>query len=176
MTQRLDNLLTPYHTLRFHLDFKETILGGKGSKDVVLCSGSFAECSGLDATMETKVIKEGGHNYGAAQRVGQTTFSTVVLKRGMTQIKDLWSWYHMVSTGSYAHRVNVDITMFDNGGKGVMTWQLLNALPVKFKAADLNAKAGEVAIEEVHLVHEGLSQAKKPTVDSIYKKSGEKNG
>lgn len=169
MTQLLDNLLTPYHTLRFHLDFKETILGGKSnSKDVVLCSGSFAECSGLEATMETKVIKEGGHNYGAAQRVGQTTFSTVVLKRGMTKIKDLWAWYQMVSTGSYAHRVNVEITMFDAAGKGVLTWKLINALPIKFKTADLNAKVGDVAIEEIHLVHEGLSMAKEPKVKSIY--------
>ncbi len=123
--------------------------------------------------METKVIKEGGHNYGAAQRVGQTTFSTVVLKRGMTQIKDLWVWYQMVSTGRYAHRVNVDITMFDARGKGVLTWKLVNALPIKFKAADLNAKAGEVAIEEIHLVHEGLSLAENPTIDSVYKKSGD---
>ncbi len=168
----MDNLLAPYHALRFHLDFKETTLGATGtSKDVVLCSGSFAECSGLEATMETKVIKAGGHNYGAAQRVGQTTFATVVLKRGMTRLKDLWGWYEMVSTGKYAHRVNVDITMFDNAGKGVMTWQLLNALPVKFKASDLNAKSGDVAIEEIHLVHEGLTLAS-PTVKSLFAQGG----
>jgi hypothetical protein len=29
-------------------------------------------------------------------------------------------------------------------------------LPVKFKAADFNAKGAEVGIEELHLAHEGL--------------------
>ena len=37
-----------------------------------------------------------------------------------------------------------------------MGWKLRNAMPVKFKVGDLNAKGSEVAIEELHLVHEGL--------------------
>jgi phage tail-like protein len=37
-----------------------------------------------------------------------------------------------------------------------MTWRLSNALPVKFKGPDLSATASQVAIEELHLVHEGL--------------------
>jgi phage tail-like protein len=35
-------------------------------------------------------------------------------------------------------------------------WKLRNAMPVKFRVGDLNAKGSEVAIEELHLVHEGL--------------------
>ena len=38
----------------------------------------------------------------------------------------------------------------------MLTWVLERALPVKFKAADLNAKGTEVGIEELHLAHEGL--------------------
>ena len=38
----------------------------------------------------------------------------------------------------------------------MLTWTLENAMPVKFKAGDLNARGTEVAIEELHLVHEGL--------------------
>jgi hypothetical protein len=29
-------------------------------------------------------------------------------------------------------------------------------MPVKFKAADLNAKGTDIGIEELHLAHEGL--------------------
>ena len=29
-------------------------------------------------------------------------------------------------------------------------------MPVKFRAGDLNAKGNDIAIEELHLVHEGL--------------------
>jgi hypothetical protein len=33
-------------------------------------------------------------------------------------------------------------------------------MPIKFKAADMNAKGADVAIEELHLAHEGLSLLK----------------
>ena len=38
----------------------------------------------------------------------------------------------------------------------VVRWALRRAMPVKFKAADLNAKGSEIGIEELHLAHEGL--------------------
>lgn len=109
--------------------------------------------------MEPKSIKEGGRNWGAAQRMGAINFSTVVLKRGLTGTADLWSWFSLVGAGAYAQRLNVTITMFDQSGKGLFSWTLLKAMPIKFKAPDLNASNNEVAIEELHLVHEGLSRA-----------------
>ncbi len=46
--------------------------------------------------------------------------------------------------------------MLDSAGEPVLTWVLERALPVKFKAADLNARGSEIGIEELHLAHEGL--------------------
>jgi phage tail-like protein len=156
---RDDRALTPLHVFRFQVDFAEAPLGGGRRSPIVLCSGAFSECSGLEATMEQKTIKEGGRNYGSAQRAGQVTFATVVLKRGMTTTRHLWKWFEFVSGGGYAYRLNATITMFDSAGKRVLRWKLENALPVKFKAADLNAKGTDVGIEELHLVHEGLKLA-----------------
>lgn len=152
-----DNALFPLHLFRFQVEFHEQMLGpaGKG-REVPLCSGAFAECSGLEATMEPKVIKEGGRNWGAAQRAGQVTFSTVILKRGMTTTRDLWKWFDLVGNGAFAQRMTVKVTVFDNAGSGMWAWVLRQALPIKFKAADLNAKASEVAVEELHIAHEGL--------------------
>ena len=157
----VENTLYPMHVFRFHVDFEEKLLTPNSqARPVVLCSGAFAECSGIEATMEPKVIKEGGRNWGVIQRMGHVTFSTVILKRGMTRTKDLWTWFKLIGQqGKYAHRLNAKITMFDNDGEGVLAWKLTHALPIKFKAADLNAKTGsDVAIEEIHLAHEGLIQ------------------
>jgi phage tail-like protein len=44
-------------------------------------------------------------------------------------------------------------------GDAKLTWTLENALPIKFKAADFNARGSEIGIEELHLAHEGLSFA-----------------
>ncbi|MEI7867368.1 MAG: phage tail protein [Candidatus Methylumidiphilus sp.] len=151
-----ENQLAPLQVFRFHVSFKKAILNQAAGSEVALCSGAFAECTGLEATMEPKVIKAGGANYGAAQRAGPVTFATVVLKRGMTSTRDLWQWFQMAAGGAYAYRLNVEIEMRNTNGDAVLTWGLDRALPVKFKAADLNARGSEVGIEELHLAHEGL--------------------
>ena len=155
----IENSLAPLHVFNFDVDFYVDPLDSSesGGTDVAMCSGSFSECTGLEATMEPKVIKEGGRNYGAAQRAGQVTFATVILKRGMTSTGDLWNWFEMVSGGAYAHRLSAYIHMRDAAHRTVLTWKLINALPTKFKSADLNAKGTEIGVEELHLVHEGIT-------------------
>ncbi len=154
-----DNDLTPLHVFRFHVDFLDDSLAtGAEGKPVTLCSGAFSECTGLEATMEPKVIKEGGRNHGVIQRAGPVTHATLVLKRGMTSTRHLWKWFSLVSGGAYSHRLSVTLTVSDNAGKPVLVWKLRRALPIKFKAADLNARGTEVGVEELHLAHEGLSQ------------------
>ncbi len=158
MTESIENRLYPIYPFRFQVDFEEQLIGANGKGDeILLCSGAFAECTGFEATMEPKVIKEGGRNWGAVQRTGKTTFATLVLKRGMTSTRDLWAWYEFIGNGKYAHRLNVVVTMFDTAGAGMLAWKLDQALPIKFKAADMNARSSDVAIEELHLAHEGLS-------------------
>ena len=71
----------PLHVFRFKVEFADAQSGDA----VPLCAGLFSEVTGLEATMEPKTIKEGGRNYGAGQRAGQVSFSTVVLKRGITE-------------------------------------------------------------------------------------------
>ena len=106
--------------------------------------------------MEPKVIREGGRNYGAAQRAGGTTFATVVLKRGISTNQNLYQLFNTLATGTFAPRLQVTINVFDVDGSAVMAWQLDKAMPIKYKFSDLNARNSEVGIEELHLAHEGL--------------------
>jgi len=151
------SILSPLHVFRFQVDFFTDSLSDDASHEQFqVCSGAFAECTGLEATMETKVIKEGGRNYGAAQRAGGTTFATVVLKRGISTNQNLYQLFNTLSTGTFAPRMQVTINLFDIDGSAQLAWQLDRAMPVKYKFSDLNARNGEVGIEELHLVHEGL--------------------
>ena len=151
------NAPIPLHVFSFQVDFFTDSLSDDGSQDQFqVCSGAFAECTGLEATMEPKIIKEGGRNYGAAQRAGGTTFATVVLKRGISDNQNLFQIFNTMATGTFAPRMQVTINLFDNSGTAVMAWQLNKAMPIKYKFSDLNAKNSEVGIEELHLSHEGL--------------------
>lgn len=163
MTSFTPEAMSPILAFRYQVDFTEIDLtSGTAGAAVSRSSGSFSECTGLEASMEPKVINEGGRNYGSAQRAGRVSFGTVVLKRGLTSSRDAWQWFEMVSRGSYAYRLNAEITVLGpeigpSGGQRVeWRWKLLHCLPIKFKAPDLNAKGSEVAIEEIHLAHEGL--------------------
>ncbi len=161
--------LYPIPLFRFHVEFRR-----EQDNDITLAHGAFSDCSGLEATMEPKVIKAGGANYGAFQRAGRVTFATVVLKRGITTSRDLWKWFsHVNERGKYAFRLDVKITVFgdvdiapppgeptDNPQPSTeprLTIRLFRAMPIKFKSGDLSAKATEVGIEELHLAHEGLT-------------------
>ena len=113
MTTKKEEYPYPLHVFRFRVDFWEQLFHQPEGSHVALCSAAFSECSGLEATMEPKVIKEGGCNWGDNQRVGKITFSTIILKRGMLLTNDLWKWFDLVGQGAYAHRLNVRITIFD---------------------------------------------------------------
>jgi len=152
----------PLTLFRFQVDFERVSLGDQDALGAVeLCHGAFSECSGLEATMEPKVIKAGGWNYGAQQRSGPVTFGTVILKRGITDSRDLWTWFSQVNElGKYAFRLNVTIRVAGPEEElpgSALTIQLFRAMPLKFKCGDLSARATEVGIEELHLAHEGLS-------------------
>jgi phage tail-like protein len=148
----------PLNVFRFQLDFRTDSVNNSGQHDdVSLCQGAFTDCTGLEATMEPKAIREGGLNYGEHQRAGGVKFGTVVLKRGYSTSSDLWKWFFSVNGGAYAQRLTVLITVMEVDGSAALTWQLDRALPVKFKAADLNSKSSELGIEELHIVHEGVS-------------------
>src|SRR5271156_4720478 len=136
--------IVPLHIFRFRVDVTDDSLaqGPQGSAVQM----SFAECTGLEATMEPKTIKEGGRNYGAAQRAGGVTFATVVLKRGVSTDRGMWQIFNTTTTGKFAQRLQVTITLMDGTLQPILAWQLAHAMPVKFKFADLNAKGMEVGI------------------------------
>ncbi len=131
--------------------------GEEGSTAV--CQGRFSEVTGLEASMSPKTIKEGGRNWGEVQLAGKTSFAPIVLKRGVTEVNDLYDWFDVTTRqANYGYRLDGEITVFDADGleNPIMTWKLTNVMATKFKGPDLSSTASAVAIEELHLVHEGL--------------------
>lgn len=148
----------PLNVFRFAVTFAENPLQKGSTSSIDLCEGAFSEVTGLEASIEPFTIKEGGRNGNAIHRVGRVSHATVVLKRGMTTRRDLWSWFSGITGGSYTHRLDVTITLQDVNGTPLMRWALDRALPVRLKLADLNATRNDVGIEEIHLAHEGLRE------------------
>jgi phage tail-like protein len=171
-----EDVAIPYANFAFHVSMEPVGASFAPGKDVdPALLGAFSDISGLEAMMEHKVIKAGGRNYGAALRTGPVTFGTVVLKRGVVKAQFLWRWWSMFAGADGAtdgrptplNRGNILIGLIraiDEGQKKQelkvrIGWRLKNAMPVKFRIGDLNAKGSDVAVEELHLVHEGLEMS-----------------
>lgn len=130
-----------------------------------LGDGGFQECTGLDVEADLKEYLEGGANDTVVRRVGRLKVATLVLKRGMvvpTQegVADtsLWDWLHaMVSGVLPVPRYDGVIEVYDAANtRSVARWTFTRGLPLKVVGPALHAATGAIAIEELHIQHEGL--------------------
>ncbi|MFT3971755.1 MAG: phage tail protein [Micropruina sp.] len=138
---------------------------GPWDPDLLDQEGRFAECSGLELEADIKEYLEGGHNDGVIRQVGRVKLSPIVLKRGMFSANpraaantDLWQWLtRMVSGALPVSRYDGRIQIYDPALRTALaTWTFDRGLPQKVTGPTLNAKTGEIAIEELHIVHQGL--------------------
>ena len=68
-----------------------------------------------------------------------------------------WPWIQGVVAGELpVPRYDGTIQVMSVGETAVATWQFDRGLPAKIRGPELNAKTGEIAIEELHIAHEGL--------------------
>jgi phage tail-like protein len=157
-------------SFRFDVALLKSVTGESGSQapndspsGTDLADGAFQECSGLEVEMDVQEYLEGGRNDGVIKRVGRAKYSPIILKRGMLYPSsgmanmDLWMWVQGVVAGERpAPRYDGIITVMSSGDKVSATWVFDRGLPMKISGPQLNAKTGEVAIEELHIAHEGL--------------------
>jgi phage tail-like protein len=119
----------------------------------------FKEASGLDSSIEVIQYREGGDNVTARKLPGLTTYSNIVLKRGVTDDPDLQTWHKQWITGDPARkRINGSIVLRDLQGQDKVHWEITNAWPAKWSGPSFNAEGKEVAIETLELCHEGIER------------------
>lgn len=121
-----------------------------------LCNAAFAECDGLEQTMEVKTVREGGNNSVQVRLAGPVTYGQLTLRRGMTGNFDLWDWFAEVQRSPWL-RAAVEVTLLAPDRKERARFALGRCLPLKVKAPALNAREGTIAIEELQLAYESLT-------------------
>ncbi len=118
-----------------------------------VCDAAFAECTGLEMTMEPKSLTQGGDHTRQVHRIGPVTYGRLTLRRGMTQNTGLWAWFKAASLPGVNGAANGEIRMVNSDGTPALTFVLDDCLPVRLSGPSLNARTGEIAIEEIQLVY-----------------------
>lgn len=131
--------------------------GDTGDGDLGKVVGGFSDVSGLGMEVKYSEYRNGNEMTNTVRKVANSfSVDEVTLKRGLIGELDLFNWLNNVSAGEHDPRV-VTITLLDEGRNSVCTWKLRRAQPKKWTGPTLAAKGGgEVAMEELQLVHEGL--------------------
>jgi phage tail-like protein len=149
----------PFTNFNFRVSLTLPRPDNVGAEATPLCNGAFTECDGLEMTVEPKKIREGGNNTRQINLVGPVSYGNLTLKRGMTRNQDLWKWFAAAVASPAANSkqrgllAGAEIVMADASGKGSVRYRLYDCLPIKLKAAPLNAKEGAVAIEELQIAY-----------------------
>jgi len=145
--------LTKYQTVNFHFQVNFD-LDASGSEV------GFQSVTGLDSTLETEPVKEGGENGFTHVIPVRRKYGPLVLKRGL--IKPSQSAITKWLQDAFDHekvvpRSHINIVLLDEQGNPLMHWTATNVWPTGWKMGELNAEQGAVLIETLELNYNKLT-------------------
>jgi phage tail-like protein len=124
--------------------------------------GRFSEISGLEVTVETEEIQEGGQNSFVHRVPGRMTWPNIRLKRGVTQTDSLLKWLQKSSgegfagNGNKLARSTAAVTLVGPAGKRLRAWEFDGAFPIKWSGPNFNVTSTDMAMEELEISHHGF--------------------
>lgn len=123
----------------------------------------FRECSGLTSESQVIEYKEADKNGVTVIRKvpGVLKWSDITLKRGITDIMELWEWRKKIEDGKVDEaRKSGSVVMYSQTNDEMARWNFVDGWPSKMTGPQLNANNNDIAVEEVTIAHEGLNRVK----------------
>ena len=142
--------INPYGAFNFIVSL------GDGKEAEII--GGFSDVSGLGKEVSYSEYRNGNEKFNTVRKIVNTyKVDDITLKRGLVGSANLFQWLKDVGDGKEDRRT-VTISLLDEARKEVASWSLREAQPKKWTGPTLAAKGGgEVAMEELSLVHEGIT-------------------
>ena len=139
--------IDPYRGFNFRVE-----LGGTSV-------AAFREASGLSFTIDPVEYREGTDvELHVRKLFGLRKYANIVLKRGLTANRELWTWYSNL-VGGEADRRSGAIVLQDEEHNDVARWSFVQGWICKWEGATMNATSNDVAIESIEIVTEGIALA-----------------
>lgn len=141
-----------YQTVNFH--FKVEFNLGKEDVDI-----RFQSVAGLDSTIDTESIKEGGENRFEHVVPVRRKYGPLTLKRGVIRPADsgITTWLQQAfDDEKVLPLATVVIKLLNEEHQPLMSWTINNVWPRSWKMGELNAEQGAVLIETLELNYNRL--------------------
>jgi len=129
----------PYRGYNFRLELGTTAVAG------------FRECSGLSFTTDPVEYREGTDiPLHVRKLTGLNKWANVALKHGITDNKELFTWYKTAIDGAVERR-DGSIVLQDEQHNDVLRWNFENGWICKWEGPMLNATSNDVALESIEI-------------------------
>lgn len=113
----------------------------------------FQSVGGLSVEMQTETVAEGGENRFEHVLPVRSKYNDLTLKRGLFKDSELIQWCFDAFESTIIVPVTLDISMLNEEGDPLFTWNVVHAWPKKWSVSDLNAESSAVAIESLELYY-----------------------
>jgi phage tail-like protein len=129
----------PFHVFDFRFELDQTGVAG------------FREISGLSFTVDPVEYREGTDiPLHTRKLTGLRKFPNLVLRRGFTDNRELWSWYSNVLNGIPDRREGA-IVLQDELHADMLRWEFFGGWICKWEGPAMNATTNDVAIEAIEI-------------------------
>ncbi|MAM29898.1 MAG: glycerol acyltransferase [Flavobacteriaceae bacterium] len=118
-----------------------------------LIDTQFQAVSGLSVDIETEEFAEGGENRFKHKFPVRTKFPHLVLKRGMVTDSKLINWCKDAVESFKFSPIDLTVKLLNDKHLPLVTWNVVNAYPVKWNVDELNAEENKIAIETIELAY-----------------------
>ncbi|MFZ6010893.1 MAG: phage tail protein [Bacteroidota bacterium] len=137
--------------------FTVSIRGISGKADA-----AFQEASGLQADFETEEVACGGENRFKFKLPGVAKFGNLVLKRGFVASgSSLAKWCTDTLGGGLNDPIalrTITVTLLNPKGSALISWDFLNAYPVKWGVSDFKSMENGYVIESCEFAYNNFKQ------------------
>lgn len=86
------------------------------------------------------------------RKAGNVTFKKCIFKDD----KEIWDWINKAKLNTI-QRKSVTVSLLDESGSPVKTWEIVNAWPKKIIVEDFKSDGNTAAVETMILAHEGVN-------------------
>lgn len=124
--------------------------------------GVFKEVSGLNVTVQTEEVREGGQNGYVHQVPGRMTWPHLVFRRGVTDSNALFDWFAKTSGEGFAANQSKltkstgAVTVIDATGNRLRSWEFIDVFPVRWQGPDFSVESRDPLEEELEVAHHGF--------------------
>lgn len=121
---------------------------------------SCSEVSGLETEYEEIIYRAGDSPvFTKLKMPGLRKAGDLTIKKGIFKNdKALWDWINKVKQNTIQREV-VTVSLLDESGCPVKTWEAINAWPKKLIVEDSKADGNTTSIETLVIAHEGVTNS-----------------